>query len=106
MNDWRKSPTVALLGIALFATVQLAVPLSRIAFDAGPRRFGWQMYASVQPSPEFTVHTLSGSETIDLDDFMARVRLDLPLEELMPPHLCEVTPGAESITWVDSVFEC
>ncbi len=106
MNDWRQSPTVALLGIALFAIVQLAIPLSRIASDESPRRFGWQMYASAQQSPEFTVHTSSGSETIVLDDYMARVRLDLPLEELTPPHLCEVFPGAESVTWGDGIHQC
>ena len=105
MSDWRRSSTVAVIAVSLFIMVQLAIPLFRVG-NQDLQRFGWQMYSSARPSPEFTVYTTTGSETIDLEQYMARIRLDISLEELMPPHLCAVVPGAESVTWDDSVHQC
>ena len=105
MTRWRQSSVVAIIGIGLFLAIQLAIPLARLGSDDAAR-FGWQMFATVGPPVEFTVHTDSGSELIDLDAYMARVRGDISLEDLLPPHLCNTIDNASSVTWDQSSFEC
>jgi hypothetical protein len=97
---------VAVVGVALFVVLQLAIPISRMGSDEGPQRFGWQMFSTVGEAIEFTVHTPTGTVIIDLEDVMARARSDVPLEELLPPHLCNTVEGAESVTWDDKSYQC
>ena len=106
MTEWRKSSTVAAVGVALFVVLQLAIPISRMGDGEQAQRFGWQMFSTVGESFEFTVHTSTGSLVIDLEEVMARARGDIPLEELLPPHLCDTVEGAENITWDDKRYEC
>ena len=106
MSEWRKSPAVALVIMTLFLILQLGVPLTRIGEHEMAQRFGWQMFSVLSQEIEFTVHTADSSETIDLDDIMARVRADLPLEEEVPPHLCKTTPEAVRVTWEGGEFQC
>lgn len=105
MAGWRRSPAVAVLVIAVFLVVQLAVPLSRLGTDS-PRRFGWQMFSIARHSPQFVVATETGEIEIEVSDFMARVRADVDLVALLPQHLCSVVPGAEVVTWEDGVHRC
>ena len=106
MTEWRKSRTVAAASVALFVILQLAIPLGRIGDAEQIQRFGWQMFSTLGEPIEFTVHTSTGSLVIDLEEVMARVRGDIPLEELLPPHLCSTVEGAETVTWDDKRHEC
>ena len=42
----------------------------------------------------------------DLEAVMARARGDIPLEELLPPHLCDTVQGAENVSWDGKSYEC
>jgi len=106
MTEWRKSRTAAAVAVVLFVVLQLAIPISRISADDETVRFGWQMFSTVGESIEFTVHTSTASFVIDLEAVMARARGDIPLEELLPPHLCDTIQEAESVTWHDKSYEC
>lgn len=96
-NSWRSSPVVALVVIALFFAVQLALPSSRLG-DPAASRFGWQMFSTYQEEIEFTVNTAEGSRVVDLRELTAQFRVELPLDELVPDHLCRTVPGAISVT--------
>lgn len=91
--------------IAIFLVIQLAIPISRFA-DETPRRFGWQMFTVTRQAPDFVVHTSTHDIEIDLDDFVARARGDIDLANILPAHLCNVIPDAESITWEDGHHRC
>ena len=105
MTRWRQSSVVTIVGISLFLAIQLATPLARLGnHDAS--RFGWQMFGTVGAPVAFTVHTDGGSQLIDLDLYMARIRGDMSLEDLLPPHLCTIIDDATSVTWNRSNFEC
>lgn len=106
MDEWRSSPAIAILAIALFLTIQLAIPLSRLGDYDNSQRFGWQMFSTHVERIIFTVHTDATSSEVDLNEILARVRGDLPLTELVPPHLCRVTPDAERVTWSDEAYPC
>lgn len=106
MSEWRKSPAVALVIVTLFLIIQLGLPLSRLGEHDRAPRFGWQMFSVFSQEVEFRVHTADSSESIELDDIMAIVRADLPLEEGVPPHLCRITPEAVRITWEGGEYQC
>lgn len=106
MREWRKSPVVALVAIALFAILQVTIPLMRLDDDARAQRFGWQMFSTYSPQIEFTVNTQEGTEPVDIDEIVARLRADLPLEEVVPPYICETTPSALEVTWDGQEYEC
>lgn len=105
MAGWRRASATAVLVVALFLIVQLAVPISRFGDDS-TRRFGWQMFSLVRPSPQFVVTTSTGEVEIDLSEYMARVRDDVDVVALLPPHLCLVIRGAENVTWEDGSHQC
>ena len=105
MTRWRQSSVVTIVGIGLFLAIQLAIPLARLGNNEASR-FGWQMFATVGSPVEFTVHTDTGSELVDLDVYMARVRGDMALEDRLPPHLCTTIDDATSVTWNQSSYEC
>ncbi len=106
MTEWRKSPIVAAIAVVLFVVLQLAIPISRMGNDGGLQRFGWQMFSTIGEAIEFKVHTPTGTVVIDLEEVMARARGDIPLEELLPPHLCNRVEGAVSVTWDDKSYQC
>lgn len=105
MAGWRRSPAIAGLVVASFLIVQLVVPISRFGDDS-TRRFGWQMFSLARPSPQFVVTTSTGDIEIALSDYMARVRADVDVTLLLPPHLCSVIPGADYVTWEDGSHQC
>lgn len=105
MSMWRESPTVALTLTALFLVIQLGIPASRLG-EKDARRFGWQMFATLNHQPEFTVHTENSSEPVDLADVLVRVRDDLALVNSVPAHLCATFPDAEKITWEGGEYRC
>lgn len=106
MSAWRRSPVIALLIVSVFLVVQLAIPISRLGHHQPTVRFGWQMFSVAIPAPEFVVATTNGDVSIDLEDYMARVRGDIDIEALLPPHLCQVVQGAIRVTWADGSYEC
>jgi len=105
MRDWRKSRLAAALVIAAFLTIQLAVPVSRLS-SGDPARFGWQMYSSADPSPEFIVQTVDESFEIDIDDYLAARRVEVRIQDFLPVHLCSVVDGALVVTWEDGEHPC
>ena len=104
MTDWRRSRVLAGLVIAAFLVVQLTVPISRFGEDA--HRFGWQMFSSAGRQYDFSVATNDGEIEVDLEDYMAIVRADLDLTEVMPEHLCNVIPDAQRVTWRSGSHQC
>ncbi len=94
--------------VAGILTVQFAVPLGVFLLRDGDfvGRFGWQMYATSPQATRYTVHTDIGSDEVTASRFMAVPRADLPLENLLPPHLCRVVDGAIRVTWESGELEC
>lgn len=94
--------------LAVFLGVQLSVPtVLVIRGDERSQRFGWQMFSKGSPATEFTVVLGSGEEvTVTPGDVLARPRGDLPLIELIPPHLCATFNGAVRILWEGDSREC
>lgn len=94
--------------LAVFLVVQLSVPtVLFLRGDDRSQRFGWQMFSKNSPAVEFTVMLASGSElTVAPGDVLARHRGDLPLVDLIPPHLCATIDGAVRILWDGGSREC
>lgn len=106
MREWRASPVVAAVVLTLFLIVQLAIPISRLGKEDEARRMGWQMFSVAGESIEFVVHTPGTSQGIALDEVLAKVRGDLDLAHLIPPHLCATVNDAFKVSWNDSVYQC
>lgn len=106
VSEWRKSPLVAGIAVALFVLIQLAIPVGRLGDHERAQRFGWQMFSVSVPAPTLTVVTDSGEEKVVLEDYMARVRSDIDILALMPPHLCDVVAGARKVTWDGGSHQC
>lgn len=105
MSDWRQSRGIAATIIVLFIVVQLAIPIALLSGERG-QRFGWQMYSIARVPPEFVVTTPEGEIVIDVNDYVPTRRAEIDLAVHLPPHLCEVIPGAETVTWDDGSYEC
>lgn len=105
VRNWRSSRKIAAVLATVFLVVQLVVPISRFG-DESARRFGWQMFSASATAPEFVVTTDSDQVEINLDDYMARVRSDIDIETLLPPHLCSVVAGAREVSWDSSRMTC
>ena len=106
MTNWRQSRPLALMVIAVFLIIQLALPISRLG-DVSAKRFGWQMFSEGSTLPLFVVHTDDGTEfETSLDDYTAMLRADIDLVDLVPPHLCAVVPDAASVTWQTGEYRC
>lgn len=103
--DWRKSPRVAVVAVVFFVVIQLIVPIARTA-SGEKGRFGWQMFSLATEPIEFVVHTDDESTVVDLEEITARHRNELPFEDLVPPFLCQTTPGAVEVTWDDQTYRC
>jgi hypothetical protein len=106
VSEWRKSPLVAGIAVALFVLIQLATPISRFGDHERAQRLGWQMFSVSVPDPTLTVVTDSGEEKIMLEDYMARVRSDIDIIALMPPHLCKVVEDAAAVNWDGGFYQC
>lgn len=106
VSEWRKSPMVAGIAVALFVLIQLAIPISRLGDHDRAERFGWQMFSVSVPAPTLTVVTGSGEEEVVLEDYMARVRSDIDIIALMPPHLCEVVEDSVAVIWDEGSHQC
>jgi len=90
----------------MFLVVQLSIPILRFGDGDRAQRFAWQMFSTAEQSPVFVVHTQDETMEIALGDFMARVRADIDIVSLMPPHLCEVVPDADRVTWETGEHVC
>lgn len=106
VRSWRTSGALALAVIILFIAFQVTIPVSRIGVHESARRFGWQMFSTARETPAFVVATEEGEAPVELDDYMAGPRGDVDIVGLLPPHLCNVVPGALRVTWESGEFEC
>jgi len=105
MHGWRDTPLVAYTILSIFLIAMLTIPVVRLGAD-GPSRFSWQMFSKSSTTTEFKVQTATGTESVIIADFMARPRTDLPLEDIVPPHVCESIPGAISVSWSGGNYTC
>lgn len=106
VRSWRRSGAAALVVTILFIALQIAIPVSRIGVHESARRFGWQMFSTAREAPAFMVVTGEGETPVELGDYMAGPRGDVDIVGLLPPHLCNVVPGALWVTWETGEFEC
>lgn len=73
--------------LGVFA-LQIAIPAAKLR-SGSQSRFGWQMFARLGSDPWFGVRYADGSvDTVQVGDYLARVRSDIDLPALLPPHLC------------------
>lgn len=105
MSHWRRSKKLAVPIMLVIAMIQIGIPTSLVGAEDQPR-FGWQMFSVGEPLPAFEVVTATGSERIDLNDYTARARDEIDAVALLPPHLCEVVPGATRIVWDTGEWPC
>jgi hypothetical protein len=106
MNGWRWNPRLAAVCLGLFLVIQLSIPTVRLLIEHDrAERFAWQMF-TFATAFEFTVITADGEQEVDLEDVLARPRADMPIEELVPPHLCATVDGAIRVVWQDGELEC
>ena len=106
MIDWRQSRVVAGTIVALFFVVQLAIPIARLGDERG-QRFGWQMYSrEIRAIPDFVVTTGDGEIEIDLADFLPTSSIEVDVTAHLPAHLCDVVPGAVSVSWESGSRQC
>jgi len=89
----------------LIGLIQVGIPTSLVGAEGVPR-FGWQMFSAGSSLPAFEVVKESGTEPVALDDYMAKARPEIDGVTLLPPHLCEVIPGATSIVWDTGEWTC
>lgn len=106
VRSWRTSRAVALVAIVLFGALHVAVPVSRIGVHDSARRFGWQMFSTAREAPAFVVVTEAGELPVELGDYMAGPRGDVDIVGRLPPHLCNVVPGALRVTWGSGEHQC
>ena len=106
VSSWRRSSLVAVIAITIFLLVQIAVPVSRLGVHDNALRFGWQMFSTARETPSFVVITDTGSETIDINEYMAGARGDVDIVGNMPAHLCTVVAGAVRVTWGTGELQC
>lgn len=105
MTDWRRSRGIAALAVGMFLTVQLAIPINRVASGA-PERFGWQMFSKARDPIELSIEKPTGFETVDLEEVLARVRLDMDLEALVPSFLCDTDTSIVAVIWNGERLRC
>lgn len=80
-----------------YLAVQLTVPILQL-FEAGPRRFGWQMFSRVgHMRPDFLIVFEQGVEPLNLERHVLHLRSEIDLARELPPHLCSVYTGAEAV---------
>lgn len=93
---------------AAILVAQIAVPVFQLRAER-PARFGWHMFAAMQPPPAFGVEAPDGTiDTLKVEDVLAHPRPEIDLERVVPEALCEqrgdalavltYTPGESSET--------
>lgn len=82
--------------IVVYLTVQVVVPVLMRRGEAN--RFAWEMFAIARSTPSFTLVTSAGREyDLRVSDLVAVPRVDVDYAELLPPHLCRITPEARAV---------
>jgi hypothetical protein len=94
-----------MLGGAFFASfilVQVAVPLFQLT-QPRPARFGWQMYSTIRADAlgeSYHIEDAGGELTpVELSAHVAVARTEIDYRTVLPPYLCEVTPGAVAVVF-------
>jgi hypothetical protein len=103
VNSDRASGPRRILAVAffvMFLLMQVAVPLFQLT-QPRPARFGWQMFSTLRADALGVSYHIeaAGGELIpvQLSAHFARVRLEIDHRTVLPPYLCEVTPGAAAV---------
>lgn len=96
-DSWSYKEACSALVIVVVAALIIGIPATRLR-EEGATRFGWQMFSHFDPHPTFTVIDDEGSSVdIELSDFVPSIRVDLPIEENLPSHLCAQRPEAVEV---------
>lgn len=96
-HAWTPRKAVAALFFVSYLAVQATVPILQL-LEAGPRRFGWQMFSRVgHMRPDFFLVFDQEVEAVGLERHVLHLRSEIDLARQLPPHLCSVYPAAEAI---------
>lgn len=90
------SERIRAFAFVVLVVVMIGVPLFHLSGSGA--RFGWRMFSFGQALPQFTVVDGQGASTaIDVEDYTANLRSDVPFGDALPPHLCRVVAGASVV---------
>lgn len=91
-----RSLATAAVFVAVLA-LQIAVPASKLASEP-PARFGWQMFTASPPRPGYTVRHADGvTDTVRLEDHVAKARAEIDFSAVLPAHLCRTLDGVVAV---------
>ncbi len=94
---WTTARRAALAFIAVWLTVQLAVPAAALLTDP-PARFSWQMYSGLSQHPSYVLVFDDGEEQRETHGSLLEwTRADLPYHERLPRHLCRTQEGLAEV---------
>lgn len=90
--SWTSTEKIRVALVVFIGFAMVGVPGWHLV--GGGERFGWRMFGFSQALPEFTLVDDDGYESpVDVEEFTAALRSDVPYGELLPPHLCRVVDG-------------
>jgi hypothetical protein len=96
-HPWTWKSALAALFCGVFVTLQVAVPLVKLA-SPRPARFGWHMWSARWRPATFVVVMRDGTKRpADLARHVGRGRGEMELAAALPPHLCRVVPEAAAV---------
>ncbi len=104
---WSPRQRLAAGIVITYLLLQIAVP-AILLFRHRPQRFSWQMFTTAPIIPSLVLHRTTGRrDTVDVNSYFAVRRPELSRSdlELLPSHVCRVTPDAGLIEfrmWRDS----
>ncbi len=94
-----RSQKVALVFIILFLSIQITVPVAKL-LSPRPARFGWHMWTIIPPRRDVVLLMRDGSsQPADLRPYLAQARGELDLDDILPPHLCQMMPDVAAVRY-------
>jgi hypothetical protein len=98
--------------IVLHLAIQVTVPVWQLSAPR-PARFGWQMYSALNMPRQYVVVKADGtSSVVDLGRYVAQLRAELDLRDILPRAVCARDPDAVEVTFrvlpelVDRSYRC
>lgn len=99
--SWTAREALAAIFFCSYLLLQIVLPTLQL-IEPGPRRFAWQMFSRVgHARPEFYLLSGSSERQVDLARHVVRLRAEIDLSRVLPPHLCEVYPRVDSVRIVN-----
>lgn len=96
-RGWTTTRRAALAFVAVWLTIQLAVPAAALLTDP-PARFSWQMYSGLSEHPSYILVYDDGEEERETHgSLLPWTRADLPYHEHLPRYLCRTEARLEEV---------